>query len=456
MKIINGLVMVLCITQLTMAKSPFKLDVGSQQTIFLGETLDLNGKVLSGDKSKIDYYQWEENGKVIKNSSGDEIIYWDDANAENGYSPKVKGNHTLKFVVVDTAGKKHIKRLLVNVDTKDKVSISQDKDLKFDIRAEFPVKREQRSEGNYRLSRGHYLDVFVGDIIPLSGIIDASKKHLIDSYRWELNKKVLKNQLGDDIIYWDESNRENDYVPKVAGEEFLHFVVTDINGKETSKTLLLKIKDKNSVDKHGDTKDTATKIPLNRVVKGEKNNADDHDFFSFTLVKKQYVEVHIDYYNKSKRATLYTSGLTKIKSHRSIPGSALYRPINLLLEAGTYYVDASLYSGLYTLEIKTKDVVLADEYGDTKATATEVFDGTTINSYINKTEDVDYFYFMPKANGTISIKPTGVPKVQVGNEYTYGDPINVQKGKKVYLKVKLPSRNYDQHAYSFSLSFKKK
>jgi hypothetical protein len=456
MKIINGLVMLLCITQLTVAKSPFKLDVGSQQTIFLGETLDLNGKVLSGDKSKIDHYQWEENGKVIKNTSGDEIIYWDDANAENGYRPKTQGNHILKFIVVDTAGKKYKKRLLVHAKTKNKVYISQDKDLKFDLRPEFIVKREQRSEGNYRLSRGHYLEVNVGDVVPLSAVIVSSKRDIVDYYSWELNGKVIKNQLGDEILYVNEENRENDYVPKEAGREFLHFIVTDVNGQKTSKTLLLKIKDKNSVDRHGDTKETATKIPLNKIIKGEKNSKDDHDFFSFTLDKKEYVEVHIDYFNKSKKAILYTSNLKKIKSHRSIPGSAYYRPINLILDAGTYYVDASLYAGLYKLEIKTFDIVLDDEYGDTKATATEVFSGTTIKSYINTTKDVDYFYFMPKANGTISIKPTGVPKVQVGSEFTYGDPIKVQKGKKVYLKVKLPSRNYNQHPYSFTLTFKKK
>ncbi len=454
MKIINGLILMLGLTQLILATSnEFKLDAGVEQSVLSGDIIDLNGKVLSGDRSKIEHYQWEENGKVLKNTAGDEIIYWDDANAENGYLPQGDGLHVLKFVVLDTSGKKYIKRLIVNVESTANIKINEN-DLTFDIRPEFPVKREQRPEGNYRLSRGHYLDVYVGDVIPLSGIVDASKKHLVDSYRWELNGKVIKNQLGDEILYWDEENRENDYVPTVAGREFLQFIVTDINGKETSKTLLLKITDKNSKDKHGNDKDSATKIAVNTVVKGEKNYTDDHDFFSFTLDKKQYVEIHINYFNKSKRATLYTSDLKKIPSHRSIPGSALYRPINLLLDAGTYYVDASLYNGLYTLEVKTTEIATVDEYGDTKETATEIFDGSTINSYINKTDDIDYFYFIPKANGTVTIKPTGVPKVQVGNEYKYEDDIiSVKKGKKLYLKVKLPSRNYGQHAYSFSLSF---
>ena len=456
MKIISGLILMLGITQLLSASSSeFKLDVGTEQTVLVGDIIELNGKVLSGDKSKIDYYQWEEKGKVLKNTSGDEIVYWDEANAENGYLPKEKGSHVLKFVVFDTLGKKHIKRLMVNVESTANIKIGED-DLKFDISPEFPVKREQRPEGNYRLSRGHYLDVNVGDVIPLSGIVDASKKHLVDSYRWELNGKIIKNQLGDEILYWDEENRENDYAPKVAGREFLKFIVTDINGRDISKTLLLKIKDKNSKDKHGNDKDSATKIAVNTVVNGEKNYPDDHDFFSFTLNKKQYVEIHINYFGKSKRATLYTSNLEKITSHRSVPGSSLYRPINLLLDAGTYYVDASLYDGLYTLEVKTTEVAPVDEYGDTKETATEIFDATTINSYINKTEDIDYFYFIPKSNGTVTIKPTGVPKVQVRNEYKYEDDlISVKKGEKLYLKVKLPSRRYGQHAYSFSLSFHK-
>ena len=160
------------------------------------------------------------------------------------------------------------------------------------------------------------------------------------------------------------------------------------------------------------------------------------------------------YSRRSKKATLYTNDLTVIT--RAVDGStrsSLYRPINVLLDAGTYYVDASLYSGKYTLKIRTEEIVTVDEYGDTKETATEVFDGTTIHSYINTTEDVDYFYFMPKANGTVSIKPIGVPVVQVGSSNTFGSPITVTKGKKLYLQVKLPSHTYNQHGYSFSLSF---
>jgi len=66
MKLINGLVILLSITQILSAKSSseFKLDVGTEQTILLGDIIDLNGKVLSGDKNNIDHYQWEENGKV--------------------------------------------------------------------------------------------------------------------------------------------------------------------------------------------------------------------------------------------------------------------------------------------------------------------------------------------------------------------------------------------------------
>ena len=234
------------------------------------------------------------------------------------------------------------------------------------------------------------------------------------------------------------------------------FVITDIYGKRVTKKLILTIKGGDLVDDHGNSKEDATKIALNKTVHGEKNYSNDHDFFSFTLKKKQYVEVHIKYAGKDKRATLYTSDLKKIRSHSSIPGSALYRPINLLLEAGTYYVDASLYGGKYSLKIKTDDIALVDEYGDTKETATEVLANHTINSHINTTKDIDYFYFIPKADGTVSFKVNGVPKVKVGSIYTYGDPINVKKGEKFYFRVLLRSIDHGQHAYSFSFSFKRK
>ena len=457
MKIINGLVILLSITQILSAKSSseFKLDVGTEQTILLGDILDLKGEVLSGDKNKIDHYQWEENGKVIKNTSGDGIVYWDDANAENGHAPKSKGNHILKFVVVDTAGKKHIKRLLVKVETKDNVYISEN-DMKFDIKSDFPVKREKRSEGNYRLSRGHYLDVKVGDVIPLSGVISSSKKHLVDFYSWELKGKVIQNQLHDDLIYWDEENRENDYVLTKPGQESLEFVVTDINGGKTKKTLLLKIVDKSGKDDHGNTMATATEIPLNKGINATHETYKDNDFFKFTIEKKQNVKVIMDQKGPRKVKVLSADGKIVEIKYISVPASGgMYRVKTQVFEPGTYYVNVNRDLGDYTLEVQAFEVNPVDNYGNTRATSTNVLDGTTIDSYMNSTKDVDYFYFMPKADGTVSIKPTGVPKVDIGGEYTYGDPIKVKRGKKMYFKVHLGSRTYGIHPYSFSLSFKK-
>jgi len=457
MKLINGLVILLSITQILSAKSSseFKLDVGTEQTILLGDIIDLNGKVLSGDKNNIDHYQWEENGKVISNTSGDEIIYWDEENAENGYAPKSKGNHILKYVVVDTAGKKHIKRLLVKVETKANTNINK-RDLKFDIRAEFPIKRGERDPAN-RLFRSYYLDVNVGDVIPLSGVISSSKKHLVDFYHWELKGKVIQNQLHDDILYWDEENRENDYIPRKPGKEFLEFVVTDVNGKKITKTLILKVVDKNGKDDHGNTMATATEIPLNKVIHATHETNNDNDFFKFTIDKKQNIKVVLTQKGPRKVKVLSADGKSIEIKYTVIPASGgMYRAQPRVFEPGTYYVDVNRNFGNYTLEVQAYELNPVDEYGNTRETSTNILDGTTIDSYMNSTEDVDYFYFMPKADGTVSITPTGTPRVDIGGQFTYGDPIKVKKGKKFYFTVHLGSRTYGVHPYRFSLSFKEK
>jgi len=388
MKIINGLIIALSITQMLSANE-FKLDVGNQQTVLAGDIIDLNGKVLSGDKSKIDHYQWEENGKVLKNTAEDEIIYEDDANAENGYAPKGKGNHILKFVLVEESGKRHVKRLLVTVDKKDNVYISQRNDMTFDLRAEFKVKTEVASWNNYHAFDGHYLEVKVGDIVPLSGIVNSSKKYLVDFYTWESHGKILKNQLNDEIQYWDEENRENDYVPQAVGREFLNFVVTDIHGVKHSKTLLLKVRSKDAnQDDHGNSIATATTIELNKKVDGVFENQSDKDFFKFTLDKKQNVK--LGYSRFRKVGLLDSEGKTLHFKYLSVPGSSLYRTTPIKLESGTYYIRTGGHVGKYTLEVIAYDDNPIDKYPEHPAT--KVSPGTVIKSYINSKNDKDCFY----------------------------------------------------------------
>jgi len=443
MKVINGLIIILSITQMLSATSlnEFELDAGTEQTILLGDIIDLNGKVLSGDKNNIDHYQWEEKGKVINNTSGDEIIYWDDENAENGYAPKSKGNHILKYVVVDTAGKKHIKRLLVKVETKVNTNISKG-DLKFDIRAEFPLKRGGRDRDN-RLFHIYYLDVNVGDVIPLSGVINSSKKHLVDSYHWELKGKVLKNQLHDEIIYWDEENRENDYVPTKSGKEFLKFVVTDINGKETSRTLLLNIVDKSGKDDHGNTMATATEIPLNKVIHATHETNNDNDFFKFTLDKKQYIQVVMKQHGARKVSVLSEDGEEIELRYVSVPASGgAYKIYQTLFNTGTYYVNVKRTLGDYTLEVKAVDIV-ADKHGDSKRNATNInLDSKTVG-YINNKDDVDYFSFVAPKTGELTLKyaseRSGFIKVNFSgssaNVNSNTVSIDIKEGKKYYFSL---------------------
>ena len=234
MKIINVLIILLSITQIISAKpSEFTLDVGNEQTISLGESIDLNGRVVSGDKSKIDHYQWKKYDKILKNSSGDKIIYWDEDNAENEYIPTTVGTNILKFEVIDTSGKKYTKRLIVNV----KSNFISRGDITFDLDSKFPIFCQAPCERFFN----YYTKVQVGDVIPLSGIVNASKKDLVDNYRWEHNGTILKNQLGDDILYWDEINRENDYVVTKSNNQVLDFIVTNRNNEERKRSLILKI-----------------------------------------------------------------------------------------------------------------------------------------------------------------------------------------------------------------------
>jgi hypothetical protein len=262
--------------------------------------------------------------------------------------------------------------------------------MTFDIRAEFPVKREQRPEGNYRLSEGHYLDVKVGDIVPLSGIIDASKKSLVDFYTWESRDgTILKNQLNDEIQYWDEENRENDYVPQAVGREFLNFVVTDIHGVKHSKTLLLKVRSKDAnQDDHGNSIATATTIELNKKVDGVFENQSDKDFFKFTLDKKQNVK--LGYSRFRKVGLLDSEGKTLHFKYLSVPGSSLYRTTPIKLESGTYYIRTGGHVGKYTLEVIAYDDNPIDKYPEHPAT--KVSPGTVIKSYINSKNDKDCFY----------------------------------------------------------------
>ena len=400
MKIINGLIIICSLTQLLSATSPskFQLDVGTTESLLLGDILDLNGKVLSGDKSKIDHYQWEENGKVLKNTSGNEIIYWDDANAENGYAPKTKGNHVLKFVVVDEAGNKHTKRLLVNVETTNNIKIEKS-DLKFDLKDKLNLKF------------GNKIDINKGEMIPLSGIISPSKKHLVDHYRWELNGKVLKNQLEDEIIYWDDENRENDYVPH-AKKETLKFIVTDINGNETYKELFIHITNKNNSDDYGNTKDTATKISLKSQIKGEIETSDDVDFFYFEVDKPVFIK--LEPYKGSSGEEKYlpmpfhilTEKLEKMPKLYYRKNSIMIRR-TIKLEPGKYYIKLSggIYS--YGFSFSTEDAPVEDDVANSMDNATEIVldkKTTKITGMHDYNADKDFFTFTLDQDQYVQIK----------------------------------------------------
>ena len=422
----------------------FEFTAGKEKSIILNHSINLNGKLTKGDKSQIDFYRWEENGKILKNTAGDDIVYWDESNRENEYKPTKEGVHFLSFIIRDIDGKDYKRSLRIEVI---KATAIPPYALILDMQG---IVIQDRS--TYKMT------IKLGDFIPLSGrMIRKKYKQLVDSYHWEKNGKILKNMLNDEILYWDEVNRKNDYKPTKIGREHLKFVVNDIHGGRVVKNLIVDVKDKNLIDDHGNNRSDATKIALNKTIFGEKNYSSDHDFFSFRLKKKQYVSIPVTYGSKSKQVTLYTSNLTKIRSHRSIPGSALYRPINVLLNAGTYYIDAFLYKGKYQFQVKTEDIAPKDEHGNTKAIASKISVNSRINSYINGKTDVDYFYFIPPRDGTITIKKTGLPRMSqlnVHGSFAQINKVHVKKGKRYYFYLDLGFATEGQQQYSLTLTFK--
>ena len=183
-RIFLTLLMLISLISTMEAKSILTLNAGKNQSIKIGNSIVLNGKVVKGNKSKIEYYQWTEKGKVLNNALGDEILYTNIADAENDYKPTL-GEHLLHFEAIGFDGKKYDDTLLVVV-TKD---------------------------GNgFIIDAGEDKTLTLGEIIVLNGVIQiGTKKNNIS--KWLENGKVLKNALGDEILYTNYADRENDYRP---------------------------------------------------------------------------------------------------------------------------------------------------------------------------------------------------------------------------------------------------
>ena len=223
------------------AKAPFTLNAGKNQTIILGDSITLNGKITSGKKSQIEYYQWTEKAKVLHNTFGDEILYNDASNAENGYTPARVGEHLLRFQAMAHNGEIYEDTLLIIV-------------------------KNHNDNNDLIIDAGSDTTINLGEFITLKGVV---KKGKIDGnvYSWEENDKLIINMAGDEILTVDYEERENHYKPTTIGKHQLTFHVESENGKVYSDTLILTVKKKGSINEPISREELISMINSNKDVR---------------------------------------------------------------------------------------------------------------------------------------------------------------------------------------------
>ena len=240
-RIFLTLLLLISLISSTEASTPLTLNAGKNQSIKLGEFIVLNGKIKSGDRSQIEYYQWIENGKVLKNMIGDEILYNDAIYAENDYKPTTAGNHLLYFQAVTHSGKVYSDTLLLEVKGKN--------------------------DNNFVVDAGSDKSIKLGEFIVLNGKIKSGDKSKIEYYQWTENGKTLKNALAEEILYDNVIYAENDYKPAIAGNHILQFEVIGFNGKVYSDTLTLTVKGQAT----GGGSNPITRQELIRMIKADED-----------------------------------------------------------------------------------------------------------------------------------------------------------------------------------------
>jgi len=201
--------------------SVYYLDAGKNQTIHLGESVVLNGLITKGDISSVEYYQWSEHGKILHNMSDDEILYTNYKDRENGYLPKSVGKHILLFNVVKN-GRAYSDRITINVKPKLE---------------------------KYTLNAGPDKVIYEDEFFVLNGLLTNGDKVGIEYYQWiDNNGQILNNMLGDEILYVDYEDRENDY-QAVLGKHTLTFQAIANNGKIYSDSMIVVVKKRGSSSK---------------------------------------------------------------------------------------------------------------------------------------------------------------------------------------------------------------
>ena len=97
--------------------SDLVINAGNNKSITLGDNITLEGLIKKGSKLN-NVYSWIENNKIIKNMSGDEILYVNYDDRENSYKPTTIGTQTLTFKVETESGKVFTDTLRLTVKKK--------------------------------------------------------------------------------------------------------------------------------------------------------------------------------------------------------------------------------------------------------------------------------------------------------------------------------------------------
>ena len=425
-----------------------KLSINRPVTLHLGATFTLHGYVSQGNKSDIEYYHWEENGKVLKNVDGAEILFYDYANRYNDIKLTTGGKHVLTFVAHDFTGKLYKKSFTLTVH---KVKVD--------------------SGGDVTLEQG--------DIIKLEGKVFKTKEKII-KYTWKLGTlyydkfrrrsvyrwDVIKDINGKKIIYFDNKDRVHYYKPKNYGTVYLKFVVITADNSESSSWKKLTITPIDIPDDHGDTFATATPIVVNKEIPGVLNTTEDKDYFKFTLDKKQYLYSRLTTQCTRQYQSLYNDKHQFIQHQLFFPHHTPYRSKNTLLEKGVYYLNIHGFKTCdnynYTFEIETHDIQTKDVHGNTKETASEIPLNGVVKGYLVSNLDIDFFKITPKKAGEIRLellnkpRPTGIRRIAPDGAVSYGQgAFPVKAGETYYFSMSHRHPHADKQAYyEFSVAFK--
>jgi len=144
-------------------------------------------------------------------------------------------------------------------------------------------------------------------------------------------------------------------------------------------------------------------------------SASDVDYYKFTTTQSGTITVNLTSLPKDYDLYLYNASGTQIG--KSSNGSTTAEKITYTGAAGTYYAKVVGYSGAYSTA--TKYALKVDfggtptdtyEPNDTTAQAYGIASGTTYNSFVYSSTDVDYYKFTVASAKTITINLTNLPK----------------------------------------------